>query len=566
MRSFPRSMTSVLAIEPLSLRMRRSALPFMTVLLTGFVATACVYMFFLDPWGHDTWFHLRRLQDIEQQFGRGQFPAYLAENVAQDRGLPVWIYYSQWVYWPAMLLTSLGASPMVSLKLVYCAFLIVACAGCYRLLRLHTDERGAVFVTLLFVTSNYVIGELFVRSAYAEFLSVALMPWLLLALHRTLLDGAWVSGVALVLLASLTILFHLLSFMNAACALAAYAAYVAIGWRVPGRQLLRLVPLFALALGLTAFFWLPAVVETRYVLGAKGVPTPLHETFLPAWRYFHFISITNLGFVLTLSAGIVAGSVLLRKNLPNVPTRRPVWPLVAGIVAYIFLTLRASEPLYTAFPLLASTLWVWRVMFPLTLLVVILVAGHLEALPERLRSSTVLAAVAGLAILQAAVVVGWDSAPYFSTRPMERQKIEEMLASGGGAMKGFGIDEYLPDPQVVPRPSEECGAIRDVVPEGRYEMRFVVADGDADACIHIPRYWNVRYAASIDGEPMPVYANADQEVLLVPGRRTGQVSVRFIRPAHVTLSLLVSSITAAFVLFRVASPRFSRRSASAVLP
>ena len=133
-------------------------------------------------------------------------------------------------------------------------------------------------------------------------------------------------------------------------------------------------------------------------------------------------------------------------------------------------------------------------------------------------------------------------------------------------MKGFGIDEYLPDPQVVPRPSEECGAIRDVVPEGRYEMRFVVADGDADACIHIPRYWNVRYAASIDGEPMPVYANADQEVLLVPGRRTGQVSVRFIRPAHVTLSLLVSAITAAFVLFRVASPRFSRRSASAVLP
>ena len=110
--------------------MPRPAAPSLLLLLTGFVAAACLYMFFLEPWGHDTWYHLQRLLDVEHQVGRGQFRMHFAENAAQGKGLPVWIYYSQWVYLPAMLLTSLGVSPLISLKLVYCALLVVCCVGC----------------------------------------------------------------------------------------------------------------------------------------------------------------------------------------------------------------------------------------------------------------------------------------------------------------------------------------------------------------------------------------------------------------------------------------------------
>src|SRR4030095_5859838 len=120
-------------------------------------------------------------------------------------------------------------------------FLGVCCVGCYRLFRLETDSDAAAFGTLLFVTSNYVIGEIFQRSAYAEFLSVALLPLLLVAVHRAVLHGDRASGTTVVLLASLMILFHPLSFMNAGCAMVAYTAYIAIGGRIPYRQLLRLV-------------------------------------------------------------------------------------------------------------------------------------------------------------------------------------------------------------------------------------------------------------------------------------------------------------------------------------
>lgn len=529
-------------------------------LLVGFVAAACVYVFFLEPWGHDTYFHLQRMQDITEQFGRGQFRAHFAGNVAEGRGLPVWVYYSQWVYWPATLLTALGASLLVALKLLYCICLIVTCVGCFRLLRLHGDRDAAMFGTLVFVTSNYVIGEIFVRSAYAEFLSVAPMPLLLLALHRTLVDGRRGAGTAVILLTALMILFHPLSFMNAALGVAAYAVYVVIGWRVPYRNVVRLVPLFALALALTAFYWLPAVIETRYVLGAAGVPTPLRETFLGVRRYFLFISITNVGFVLTVLAMVVAGGLLLGLDRrPAAPERRPAWPLVVGIVTYVFLTLRISEPLYTTFPILASTLWVWRVLFPLTLLAVIFVTSNLRALPARWRTEGALAAVAALTVLQAAVVVLWDSAPFLSMRRVEAAEIQERLALESRQMKGFGVDEYLPDSRILPRPEQDCPAVRRAVPSEAGAMRWSIPTVDADTCIHIPRYWNVRYAATIDGTPTPVYATAAGEILLMPGGRSGAVSLRVVRPTYATLSNLLSIAAAGLVLTRLVRTRRMRQ-------
>jgi hypothetical protein len=559
--------------------MRSRAWP-LHLLLAGFVAAACIYMAFLEPWGHDTWFHLQRLQDVEQQLGRGQLRMHFAENAAQGKGIPVWVYYSQWVYWPALLPRSLGVSPLVSLKLVYCVFLTACCVGCYRLLELEADEHTAVFGTLLFVTSNYVIGEIFQRSAYAEFLSVALLPLLLVAVQRTLLQQGGMARAALVLVAGLMILFHPLSFMNAGYAIAAYALYIVVDRRMPYLRLMRLLPLFALALALTAFYWLPAVMETRYVMGAEGVPTPLRDTFLTFPRYVNFSSITNLGFVLTASAAAVAAALLRRRwahvsfrsndaaQRPSRPDdgsepRRRSWPLVAGILVCVFLTLRISEPLYDRISFLAANLWVWRVLFPLTLLVTIFVIANLGVLPRRLRSNRALAAIAGLAILQAMVFVLWNSAEELSARRVPVQEIEREVAVESQRKDGFGIDEYLPNPRMLPRPDAACRVTRSVAQGGRYRMSFVLDPVDADACIHIPRYWHTRYTASIDGHPIDVYADAAGEIVIAPHGRSGVFELRFTQPAYVRFSNYLSSAAAVLLLIALVRGRSARRKSPA---
>jgi hypothetical protein len=517
-------------------------------LLVGFVACACIYIFFLEPWGHDTWYHIQRMLDIEGQLSRGNLNAHFADNAAQGRGLPVWIYYSQWIYWPPILLKSLGASTLVSLKIVNCILLIVCCAGCYGLLRLHAERDLAAFGSLLFITSNYVIGEVFQRSAYAEFWSVAFLPLLMLAVHRTLRDPGRGPMAAVVLLAGLMILAHPLSFMNAGWALLAYTGYVVTEWKIPVGRLVRLLLLFLLALALVAFYWLPAVIETRYVLGAEGVPTPLTETFMTIPRYFKFYSILSLGFVLTAYAVATAGGVL-RRRFGSDP--RPIsssWFLVAGIGMCVFLTLGVSEPLYKNISLLASNLWVWRVLFPLTLLVVVFVMIHFRSLPRSLGGERVLDGVAALAVVQGATLVLFYTWSDISTRQLQVEEINTVLAEEMRRLDGFGIDEYLPQPREWPRPAPECPVIRTLVPGVTPDIELVIEEGDARTCIHVPRYWNVRYAASVGGKSLPVFADSRGEILLDPAGHTGTLTLRFARPVYVTYSAYLSA-GAAILIF-----------------
>jgi len=183
---------------------------------------------------------------------------------------------------------------------------------------------------------------------------------------------------------------------------------------------------------------------------------------------------------------------------------------------------------------------------------VILVIDNLQLLPQWLRSDRVIGAVAGLAVLQAAIFVVWRTAPDLSIGRTDPQKIESIVAQGSLQMEDFGVDEYLPDVRKIPGPGEACRDLRSISPAGRYELSFEIAAGDADACIHIPRFWNVRYAASIDGEATPVYANADGEILIVPAGQHGRFDLRLTRPAYVTGSMLLSGVAAALFLLGAA--------------
>jgi hypothetical protein len=134
---------------------------------------------------------------------------------------------------------------------------------------------------------------------------------------------------------------------------------------------------------------------------------------------------------------------------------------------------------------------------------------------------------------------------------MPVRAIEERIALESQFKDGFGIDEYLPQPRRLPRLQGECAYVRTMEPNGRYEMSYVVVAGDADACIHVPRYWNTRYAAWIDDVPTPVYADGNGEVLIAPAGRAGLLSLRFTSPGYVTLATLLSVAAGIVLLVRV---------------
>jgi len=139
-----------------------------------------------------------------------------------------------------------------------------------------------------------------------------------------------------------------------------------------------------------------------------------------------------------------------------------------------------------------------------------------------------------------------------STRRLGIEEINGELAKEMTRLEGFGIDEYLPQLRVLPRAGTECPSLTTVMPSGRIDLSFVIAD-DAGTCIRVPRYWNIRYAAYVSGQPIPVFADSSGEILLLPEGRSGMAELRFTRPAYVTFSAYLSIATAILLLAGLAS-------------
>jgi hypothetical protein len=117
----------------------------------------------------------------------------------------------------------------------------------------------------------------------AQFLAVALFPWILwafrsLATHHRRRDSALAT-----LLFSALLLTHNVSALYIAPMIGLYVLFLAWLSDEPRRTLVRLILPLVFALGLSVFFWLPALAEADYVqLERLDIPMfDFHNNFLP---------------------------------------------------------------------------------------------------------------------------------------------------------------------------------------------------------------------------------------------------------------------------------------------
>jgi hypothetical protein len=214
-----------------------------------------------------------------------------------------------------------------------------------------------------------------------------------------------------------------------------------------------------------------------------------------------------------------------------------------------------SRLLWTSLPFIAANIFVWRLLFPLMLLLVIIVAASLSALPEKLASPGLHAIVACVATVQATAFVLWHTSSDISVRRVTQQEIEQGLAVESRRTQGWGIDEYRPNPRTVPTLTESCRDVGSVDSDGGSTMRFAIGADDAYHCIHVGRFWNVRFAASIDGHATPVYADRDGEIAIAPRGRAGVATIRYEQPRYALASMLVSAIATLLFMIVAGAPR-----------
>lgn len=144
---------------------------------------------------------------------------------------------------------------------------------------------------------------------------------------------------------------------------------------------------YALAVGLAAFFVLPALAEARYVQIARGTGNggmSYANSFLPLWELFtqpplpvdpslpRNPPVVRSLPVAALGLAALAWGRWLRAPAAHARRRRELAALSLLAVGALALMLPVARPVWDALPLLQLTLFPWRLLGPISLFVALL--------------------------------------------------------------------------------------------------------------------------------------------------------------------------------------------------
>lgn len=308
---------------------------------------------------HDGLFHLYRLVALDGAVRAGVFYPRWFPEFAFGYGHPVLNFYGPLSYYWGLPFTLLGFDAVAAMKLVLATGLIASALGMYRFARLHLTKRAALVAAVVYVYLPYHLIDLYIRGAVAEFLAFVWFPVVLWTFHHLVAEPGkhtvfWLAGASLSLVAlGIT---HSLSALIFGPVLAGYLLLL-LGRRGNWRAVGRLAIAFLLTVLLSAFYWLPVAVESRYVGLGHGVSQGYRD---------HLLSL----------AQVMSASLLYDYSLdPAVPIAFPLgWVQVAFLVAAWFLLgSRPHRPfilfflvvaLGSMFMLTTLSLPVWRLFEP----------------------------------------------------------------------------------------------------------------------------------------------------------------------------------------------------------
>lgn len=299
------------------------------------------------PNGDDVLYHAYRAGEMQRAWAQGLLAPRWADGTYFGYGSPLWHFYAPLSYWlSAATMTLTGMSALDALRLLILGCFLGMGTGMLRFARTQSGAVGGVLAATAYVFSPYLLFTLpYARAAYPEMLALALLPWLF-ARFEVLLRR---SGGREVFLATgvffTMVLAHNLLATLSALLLALWLIWNAVASAVaasPSERRMALQPYlraalsYGLGLTLSAFFWLPILLEGNSVRleNLTGISLLDYSN--------HFVPlVTLLGGLKTPDTGAING---LFKAYQIGPT---IWPLALSgfvtVLALVGLALRRGQ-------------------------------------------------------------------------------------------------------------------------------------------------------------------------------------------------------------------------------
>ena len=233
-----------------------------------FVIIALILIFLLSSYSffQTSFFHVHdfthgaRIAEMARALDEGQFTVRWSANFGYGFGMPLVNFYAPLPYFIGALFFKMGFDVVTSIKLL-CLFInLITIIGSYLLGRKMLGRFGGLLLASAYTLAPYRAVNLFVRGAFSEVFAMAFLPLVLFSIlafvknqNKKYLLLLLISILAIILSHNLTAMIFL--------PLAGLFAFLYLVYQKKLKLLWPITSQFLLALGLSAFYMLPAFME-----------------------------------------------------------------------------------------------------------------------------------------------------------------------------------------------------------------------------------------------------------------------------------------------------------------
>ena len=416
-----------------------------------------------------------------------------ASGLVYGYGAPLFNYFPPLSYYPATWLHGIGFSFVRSWLLSMVIYTLLAALGIFLLARLWTrSDLAGWLAALAYTYAPFLLFDSLTRGATAELAALAVLPLVMLGFTRLAWYGRRRDLVLSVATFALFIPLHTLITLHGTALLALYCLFLV--WRGGDRRarFLRLMLAGLLGLAVTAFYWLPALLEADAIklsliseqlghIDVKQHLRPLTEILaLP-----HTADPTQQNQAIPISLGwpqmILSAIGLLLSCRLSFRSLRPLMLMVwISVLFLVFMNTPQAAPLWDAIPLIRFTQFPWRLLGLASLLLALasgigafMIASTLP--PGKSRAI----AIASMAAILPLYALPWTYRSYHDELPVANIRDVHQFERDGGQLALSSYAEYLPvstdagqlDPQRLAERFSGADAIPRLLPSETLEIR-----------------------------------------------------------------------------------------------
>lgn len=218
-----------------------------------------------------------RIQQFTSNLKNLKIPPRIAYDFNQKKGYPVFNFYSPFSYWMTSLINITGFSIINSIKLSFLLALLTAFLGTYLFFRLFFDFFPSLLGGIFYITSLYFPIDIFVRGNLAEIWFLAIFPlgfyFIFVNSQRPNKLGFFFGVLILSFIFTSHNIYSLISIP------------ILIVFSLLLKNKKQNLAMIGSSLLLTAYFWLPALLEMKYTIAKEmAAKTNFHDHFLCWWQ------------------------------------------------------------------------------------------------------------------------------------------------------------------------------------------------------------------------------------------------------------------------------------------